>query len=97
MNLFGFTMFNKEVIAAEVEKRTGKQVKLGRMNWHADSYHIYGKDIINAKQRLFDRLKITEFEDRTFNLNDEIIGGIYDEAEEKVIEKIKNYDAEQNK
>ena len=28
-----------------VEKRTGKTVKLGRMNWHADSYHIYGKDI----------------------------------------------------
>ena len=95
MNMFGFTMFNKEVIAAEVEKRTGKTVKLGRLNWHADSYHIYGKDIIHAKERLFDRLEKTEFEDRVFDLNDEIIRSIYDESEALVIEKIKNYDAEQ--
>ena len=94
MNMFGFTMFNKEVIAAEIENRTGKPVKIGRLNWHADSYHIYGKDIINAKQRLFDRLETTEFEDRVFNFSDEIIRGIYDEAEVAVIEKIKNYDAE---
>jgi len=94
MNMFGFTMFNKEVIAAEIEKRTGKPVKIGRLNWHADSYHIYGKDIINAKQRLFDRLETTKFEDRIFNFSDEIIRGIYDEAEAAVIEKIKNYDAE---
>jgi len=69
-------------------------VKIGRLNWHADSYHIYGKDIINAKQRLFDRLETTKFEDRVFNFSDEIIRGIYDEAEAAVIEKIKNYDAE---
>ena len=94
MNMFGFTMFNKEVIAAEVEKRTGKPVKIGRLNWHADSYHIYGKDIINAKQRLFDRLENTEFEDRIFNFSDEIIRGIYDEAEAEVIAKIEKYDAE---
>ncbi len=94
MNMFGFTMFNKEVIASEIEKRTGKSVKLGRLNWLADSYHIYGKDIISANQRLFARLENTEFEDRVFNLSDEIIRGIYDEAEAAIVEKIKNYDAE---
>ncbi|NLF39740.1 hypothetical protein GX586_09865, partial [bacterium] len=38
MNMFGFTMFNKDVIAAEVARRAGKTVHLGRMNWQADSY-----------------------------------------------------------
>ena len=45
MNMFGFIQFNKEVIATGVAEKTGKTVKLGRMNWQADSYHIYGKDI----------------------------------------------------
>lgn len=93
MNMFGFTMFNKEVIAAEVEKHTGRPVKLARLNWHADSYHIYGKDIAEAKARLFDRIDSTNFEDRTMNFNDEIIHEIYEEAEILVKEKIEQYDA----
>jgi thymidylate synthase len=93
MNMFGFTMFNKEVIVAEVEKRTGRPVKLARLNWHADSYHIYGKDIAEARARLFDRIDSTNFEDRTMNFNDEIIHEIYEEAEILIKEKIEQYDA----
>jgi len=93
MNMFGFTMFNKEVIAAEVEKRSGRPVKLGRLNWQADSYHIYGKDIAEAKARLFDRIESSAFEERTMNFGDEIIREIYDEAEMLVKEKIAQYDA----
>ena len=93
MNMFGFTMFNKDVIAAEVEKRTGRPVKLGRLNWQADSYHIYGKDIAEAKARLFDRIESSAFEERTMNFGDEIIREIYDEAEMLVKEKIAQYDA----
>jgi len=92
MNMFGFTMFNNEVIAAEVSRRSGKEVKLGRMNWQADSFHIYGKDLKQAKERLFNRIDTTDFEDRIYNLGDEMIKEIYDEAEPKVIEKIKKYD-----
>ena len=93
MNMFGFTMFNKEIIAAEVEKRSGRPVKIGRLNWQADSYHIYGKDIAEAKARLFDRIESTAFEDRTMNFSDEIISEIYEEAEQLVKEKIAQYDA----
>jgi len=93
MNAFGFIMFNKEVIAAEIEKRTGKKVHLARMNWQADSWHIYGKDIQQAKERLFDRLETTDFEDRIYNMSDEMIKEMYDEAEAVVIEKIKVQDS----
>jgi thymidylate synthase len=92
MNMFGFIRFNREVIADEIEKRTGRTVKLGRLNWHADSYHIYGRDIKQAKEMLFDRLDSMRLEERTFNFNDEFIRGMYDEAEERVMMKIRQYD-----
>jgi thymidylate synthase len=92
MNMFGFIQFNKEVIAAGVAEKTGKTVKLGRLNWQADSFHIYGKDIQAAKERLFDRLTDMKFEERTLAFNDEFIREMYDEAEQQIINKIKVYD-----
>ena len=92
MNMFGFVMFNKEVIAAGIAKRTGKPVQLGRLHWLADSYHIYGKDIADARQRLFDRLATTTFADRVYNLSDEMIREMYDEAEAPICAKIAEYD-----
>jgi thymidylate synthase len=93
MNMFGFIQFSKEVIAAGVAEKTGKTVKLGRMNWQADSFHIYGKDIKTAKERLFDRLTDMSFEERTMCFNDEFIRSMYDEAEPRIISKIATYDA----
>jgi thymidylate synthase len=92
MNMFGFIQFNKEVIAAEVAKRTGKTVKLGRLNWQADSYHIYGKDIQSAKEMLFDRIHEVSFEERVYCFHDDFIKEMYDGAEAKVLEKIKAFD-----
>ena len=92
MNMFGFNQFNKEVIAAGVAEKTGKTVKLGRLNWQADSFHIYGKDIQAAKERLFDRLEDMKFEDRTLSFNDEFIRDMYDQAEDQIIKKIQVYD-----
>lgn len=92
MNMFGFIQFNKEVIAAGVAEKTGKVVKLGRMNWQADSYHIYGRDILSAKERLLDRLEEITFEERTLCFNDEFIRDIYEQSEQKTIDKIKKYD-----
>jgi len=94
MNMFGFVIFSKEVIADAVAEKTGKTVKLGRMNWQADSWHIYGKDIAQAKERLLDRIETTDFEDRVYEFSDEMIREIYDEAEEAVLKKIKTYDEE---
>jgi len=94
MNMFGFVIFSKEVIADAIAEKTGKTVKLGRMNWQADSWHIYGKDISAAKERLLDRIGTTDFEDRVYEFSDEMIREIYDEAEEVVLKKIKTYDEE---
>jgi thymidylate synthase len=92
MNMFGFTMFNKEIIASEVSKRLNKEIKLGRLNWQADSYHIYGKDIEAVKMRLFDRLEKTSFAERVYNFSDENIKSIYDESTDMILEKISKYD-----
>ena len=92
MNMFGFIQFNKEIIAAGISEKTGRKVKLGRLNWQADSFHIYGKDIQAAKERLFDRLADMKFEERTLAFNDEFIRDMYDQAEQQVINKIKVYD-----
>jgi len=96
MNMFGFIHFNKNVIAKGISERTGKKVTLARMNWHADSYHIYGKDIENAKQLLFDRINSMSFEERTYNFNDEFIQDMYTMAESTIRQKIERYDLERN-
>jgi thymidylate synthase len=92
MNMFGFILFNRDVIAAEISKRSGRNVKLGRLNWQADSYHIYGKDIATAKARLFDRLATTTFENRVYEFSDAMIQEIYQEAEPAIRLKIEEYD-----
>lgn len=92
MNMFGFIQFNKEIIAAGIAERTGKTVKLGRMNWHADSYHIYGKDIATAKEMLFDRIDSMDFIERTLHFNDPFLREMYENAEPGIIRKIEEYD-----
>jgi thymidylate synthase len=97
MNMFGFTQFNNDVIAAGIMERTGKNVELGRMNWHADSYHIYGKDIENARQQLFNRVDSMKLEERTYNFHDPYIQEMYKEAEPRALQKIKDYDLSHKK
>lgn len=92
MNMFGFVMFNRDVIAAELARRTGKTTRLARLNWQADSFHIYGKDIADARARLFDRIGSASFEDRVYRLSDDMIREIYDEAEATIQAKIAEYD-----
>jgi thymidylate synthase len=94
MNMFGFIRFNREVIADEIARRNGKTVRLGRMNWQADSYHIYGRDIKQAKEMLFDRLDSMSLEERTYNFNDEFIQEMYNGADEMIRMKIRQYDEE---
>jgi thymidylate synthase len=93
MNMFGFVLFNRDVIAAEVARRAGRTVKLARLNWQADSFHIYGKDLDAARQRLFDRIQTTSFADRVYQFSDSMIQEIYNEAEAVVKEKIREFDA----
>jgi thymidylate synthase len=90
MNSFGFIQFNKEVIAKGVAEKTGKVVKLGRMNWQADSFHIYGKDIADFERRLLERVKTTSFDERVYNFQDEEIQMMYHECENELLAKFKS-------
>lgn len=92
MNMFGFIQFNNEVIAHGVSGRVGREVRLGRMNWHADSYHIYGKDIAAAKSLLFDRVDGMPLEERVYDFHDSFIQEMYRGAEETVRGKIAAHD-----
>jgi thymidylate synthase len=96
MNMFGFTCFNRELVAEEIARRTGRRIELGRLNWHADSYHIYGKNLQEAEARLFGRLEATAFEERVFNFRDPVIRQIYEEARNQVMEKIRRFDDERS-
>ena len=93
MNMFGLVQFNRLLIADQIEQRTGRKVGLGRMNWQADSFHIYGKDIEAAEQRLFRRLDKGELTDRTYRFSDPLIQEIYGGAEEGILKKIADYDS----
>jgi len=44
MNMFGFTHFTKLLIADRLQEKLNAPVVLGRLNWQADSFHLYGKD-----------------------------------------------------
>lgn len=92
MNMFGFIQMNRQLIADPVAKLSGRRVELGRMNWHADSYHIYGKDIAAAQSMLFERLSSMPFEERVYNFHDDFIQEMYHDCEAGLINKIRNYD-----
>ena len=92
MNMFGITHFNRLRIADPLEGRLAKPVRLGRMNWQADSFHLYGKDQTEFINRFWLRLPTTSFEDRTYHFFDPEIQEIWMEAEEKVYAKIRDYD-----
>ena len=94
MNSFGFTMFIKENILDKIVEKTGWNLKMGRINWQADSWHIYGKDIQQAKERLFDRIATTKFEDRVYNFYDPDIQEMYHECEQDILKKIKDKNEE---
>ncbi|MEW5814206.1 MAG: thymidylate synthase [Spirochaetota bacterium] len=92
MNMFGFVHFNRLLIADPIQEQLRRPVEIGRLNWHSDSYHIYGKDQKVFKERFWDRLEISSFEERVYNFHDEMIQEIWQEAEEKIKEKITRFD-----
>jgi thymidylate synthase len=93
MNMFGFTHFNAAFVAAPLSRRLDAPVRLGRLNWQADSFHVYGKDQADFKARFLDRLGASAFADRVFNFLDPDIQEMWREAEEEALRKIRDYDA----
>jgi thymidylate synthase len=92
MNMFGFIHFNRGLVADRLQERTGRRVELGRLNWQADSYHLYGKDQKDFQARLQERLASTRFEDRVFPFFSDDIQEIWREAGEAARRKIESYE-----
>jgi thymidylate synthase len=89
MNAFGITMMVDDLVAKPLAAAAGKEVRLGRLNWHADSWHVYGKDIAQFRARLIDRIPTTTFEDRTIMFWDPEVQEMYRECEPGLVEKIR--------
>jgi thymidylate synthase len=96
MNMFGFVHFSRRFVADPLQERLGKAIALGRLNWQADSYHVYGKDQRDFEQRFLRRLEATSFEDRVYRFFDETIQEIWREAEATVRAKIARQDARES-
>jgi thymidylate synthase len=94
MNQFGFIQFIKQSIIKPIQDKTNWNIKMGRLNWQADSYHIYGKDLADFKTRFLDRVETTSFEDRIYNFNDPEIQMMYSECENELLEKFKNTESQ---
>ena len=46
-NFFGFIQFIRNKIIFPLQVRLGCEINYGRINWQADSWHIYGSEIKN--------------------------------------------------
>jgi len=92
-NMFGIMRLVK-TIADSIAEKTGKPLNLGRLNWQADSYHIYGKDINSCQKMLIDKIDAKlPFEKRTMNFYDDYVQEMYTECEPMILQKIKNTEA----
>jgi len=96
MNMFGLTHFIRVAIANPIEENLRVPVKLGRINWQADSYHIYGKNIEEFKNRFINKYNPYTLSERVYCMEDPEIKAIWNEALEDVKNKIKKYDEEHN-
>jgi len=88
MNAFGLTMFIKENF---LDKLDG--YRMGRINWQADNFHIYGKDRVDFENRFVAKLldMKSDFNNRVMNFWCRDTQDYYKESEIKILEKIKNY------
>jgi len=85
-NCFGLVQFIKRNIIDKIDKN----LIFGRLNWQADSFHIYGKDINNCKKLLIDKIDNgLPFDKRVMNFYDPIVQEMYTECEQSILDKIK--------
>lgn len=87
MNFFGFIQFIKNKILNPIQDKLGVEVEYGRINWQADSFHMYGCEIKNFEDRLLNRINVTSFDDRVLNFYDPMIQEMYKECEQDIVNK----------
>lgn len=69
MNMFALVQLQSR-IAVRVSALTGRQIKLGRYCHMADSYHVYGSNMVEFKSRFLGALSSRSFEGRTMRYAD---------------------------
>jgi len=90
MNIFAFNMLAKSV-ADRITALSGREVKVGRYNHQADSFHVYGKDLKEFKGRFMGNLKSRTFEQRTYPYVG-MMQDLMEEAKPQILEKVRKQD-----
>jgi thymidylate synthase len=90
MNMFGFVQFIRSKILLPLQEKLGREIVYGRLNWHADSFHVYGSCIENFKERFVTRVNTTTFEDRVYSFHDADIQEMYHEQEAAIVAKFQD-------
>ena len=84
MNIFAWVMLQK-LIAARISELGGKQIDVGRYAHMADSYHIYGSNLVEFEGRFLGAIAKRTFEQRTKRYKD--VKDIMDKARPVILEK----------
>ncbi len=85
MNIYALTRL-QERIAARITELSGTEVKVGRYCHIADSYHIYGTNFNEFKNRFMKALDSRTFAQRTMNYED--VKDMMDEAIPTILKKV---------
>ena len=89
MNSFAIVLF-QEMVAREIGKRIGEEVKSGRYIDESDSYHIYGKRLEDFENRFLSQVFSRSFEERTWTRD--FAEEFFKEAKPAIAEKIAKQD-----
>ena len=84
MNIFALVNLQK-LIADKISKLSGKTIEIGRYVHTADSYHIYGSNMVEFEARFLGAIGKRSFEQRTMRYED--VKDIMDEARPDIIKK----------
>jgi thymidylate synthase len=84
MNIFALTHLQQR-IAARIEQLSGTPVRLGRYCHMADSFHIYGCNLVEFEGRFLGAIRKRSFEQRTMRYED--VRAIMEEARPAILEK----------
>jgi thymidylate synthase len=94
MNLWAEVAF-MEMCAGMLQARLNRPVRVGRLFDISDSYHIYGKNIAEFKERFFSEGAKRSVEDRTWTRA--FAQPFFDEARPAILAKIAQHDAERRR
>ena len=84
MNIFALVQLQQR-IADRVTELSGQPLRLGRYCHMADSYHIYGFNLVEFEARFLGALEKRSFEQRTMRYED--VRDIMEDARPMILEK----------